>query len=360
MNEKRHSVFISSTYEDLKEARLAAQDAIIISVDFPVQMEYFPASDEKAFDLIKNLLDKCDYYILIIAGRYGSVAEDGLSYTHKEFRYAVEQGIPVLVMLHGDRGKISADRSEGSEDGKARLEAFITEASTGRTRKNWTTPDDLKNQVFSALAHAKLMKPRVGWVRGDTVASLDALKQLNDVRKENAEFRDALSHSEVEIHLARLPEIESQIDIDFLPAAKNRGSSGTIKTTWMAIFPLLYDNIRCNEDQYSGGYYISENSTCIDFASALLQEISDEYTRYSFRISTTTLKMLTIYFIEAGLMLPEGGTSLFTDFAHKVARRQRFAESISPRFILHRGKIDPVQNLPEHPKSISIDDEIPF
>ena len=71
-------------------------------------------------------MDKCDYYILIIAGRYGSVAEDGLSYTHKEFRYAVEQGIPVLVMLHGDRGKISADRSEGSEDGKARLEAFIT------------------------------------------------------------------------------------------------------------------------------------------------------------------------------------------------------------------------------------------
>jgi hypothetical protein len=101
MHDKRYSVFISSTFEDLKDERRAVQDTVISAGDFPVQMEYFPATDEAAFDLIKSLLDKCDYYILIIGGRYGSLDSDGLSYTHKEFRYAVSKNIPVIVMLNG-------------------------------------------------------------------------------------------------------------------------------------------------------------------------------------------------------------------------------------------------------------------
>lgn len=107
MSSKRYQVFISSTYEDLVSERRGVQDVVISNGDFPVQMESFPAADEDQFEFIKTLIDQCDYYILIIAGRYGNVAEDGISYTHKEFRYAASKGIPILVMVHADRSKIS-------------------------------------------------------------------------------------------------------------------------------------------------------------------------------------------------------------------------------------------------------------
>ncbi len=52
----------------------------------PAGMELFPAIDEGQWEFIKKVIDDCDYYLLIIGGRYGSVAEDGLSYTEKGIR----------------------------------------------------------------------------------------------------------------------------------------------------------------------------------------------------------------------------------------------------------------------------------
>ena len=38
------------------------------------------------------MIDECDYYVVILAGRYGSVDADGISFTEKEYRYALDQG----------------------------------------------------------------------------------------------------------------------------------------------------------------------------------------------------------------------------------------------------------------------------
>ena len=86
---KKFQVFISSTYEDLKDERKAVEETIIRSGDIPVGMEAFPAADNEQFEFIKTIIDVCDYYVLLIAGRYGSLAPDGLSYTEKEYLYAV-------------------------------------------------------------------------------------------------------------------------------------------------------------------------------------------------------------------------------------------------------------------------------
>ena len=50
--------------------------------------------------MIKQVIDLCDYYVLIIGARYGSLNETtGLSYTEMEYDYAVSKNIPVLVFL---------------------------------------------------------------------------------------------------------------------------------------------------------------------------------------------------------------------------------------------------------------------
>ncbi len=65
-------------------------------------MELFTASGRPPWEVIISPLDTTDYMILIIAGRYGSVGGDGISFTEREYDYAVRRGIPVLVFLHAE------------------------------------------------------------------------------------------------------------------------------------------------------------------------------------------------------------------------------------------------------------------
>jgi hypothetical protein len=63
----------------------------------PSGMEAFVAADIEQFEVIKKVIDLCDYYILIIGKRYGSInIKTQLSYTEMEYNYAIEKGIPVL------------------------------------------------------------------------------------------------------------------------------------------------------------------------------------------------------------------------------------------------------------------------
>lgn len=362
MHTKRYSVFISSTFEDLREERRAVQDGIIEVGDFPVQMESFPASDQDAFELITSLLDQCDYYVLIIGGRYGSLSEDGLSFTHKEFRYAVEKHIPVLVMLHGDLGTISADKTERTEDGRKRLESFISEASLGRTRKTWRTIGDLKTAVLNALGNAKQTKPRTGWVRGDTVANVDVLEQLNEVRQENAKFREELGTLEVHIPHIPLPPIEEALEVEFMSNRPQRqggyGSSGAIVTTWLSLFLHVHPNISWGSDD-EGGYWINERDSCVAIGSALVQEVFSGDAGAYFKISPNTFRKLTSYYIEAGLMLPQDNERPFTDIADRLARRHHFVKTDGPAFALVRGKAKVHSQAPEFEPQ-GMDDDIPF
>ncbi|MEH6478105.1 MAG: DUF4062 domain-containing protein [Sneathiella sp.] len=197
---KKYQVFISSTYDDLVEERKGVEQSIIRAGDIPVGMEAFPAADEEQFEFIKSVIDQCDYYILIVAGRYGSIAEDGLSYTEKEFRYAVEQKIPVLFMLRAEIDKLPADKT--ARDGKTRkkLNDFIDLVSKDRIRKTWSTIDGLKLLTRESLDHSKATKPRPGWVRGDLAATPELLKQITELTAERDKLvRDSKSVSPVQL-----------------------------------------------------------------------------------------------------------------------------------------------------------------
>ncbi len=60
----RYQVFVSSTYEDLREERQQATQAILEAGSFPSGMELFPASDDTQWDLIKSVIEEADYYVV--------------------------------------------------------------------------------------------------------------------------------------------------------------------------------------------------------------------------------------------------------------------------------------------------------
>ena len=100
--DKRYQVFVSSTYDDLQDERKEVMQALLELDCIPAGMELFPASSEDQWSLIKRVIDDCDYYILIIGGRYGSVGPEGISYTQMEFEYALKTGKPIISFNNSD------------------------------------------------------------------------------------------------------------------------------------------------------------------------------------------------------------------------------------------------------------------
>ena len=169
--EKKYQIFISSTYKDLIEARSKVRDAILSMMHFPVGMEMFNAADEEQWEIIQETIDSSDYYVLILGQRYGSVIESGsdagISYTEKEFRYAREKKIPILVFIIDDDVAIKPEFMEKDPESIKKLADFKTEAKKGRTVQWWTNIDELAREVSESLHQQMDRKKRPGWIRGD-------------------------------------------------------------------------------------------------------------------------------------------------------------------------------------------------
>lgn len=168
--EIKHQVFVSSTYRDLVEERKAVIHALLELDCIPSGMELFPAADEDAWTLIKEVIDGCDYYVLILAGKYGSTSPDGVGYTEMEFDYAASISKPIIAFLHENLESLPAANTEKSEAMQIKLGAFREKAKSEHC-KFWNTPDDLGGKVSRSLIQLRKRHPSPGWVQGKYAAS---------------------------------------------------------------------------------------------------------------------------------------------------------------------------------------------
>lgn len=137
-------VFISSVITGYADERAAAKGAIE-SLDLrPVMAETAASSPDPSKVALLGQIDRCDVVVLLMAGWYGYVGENGLSPTEDEYNHAVDEGKPVLAFVHE-----GVDREEAQQ-------AFV-----GRVRGKWerdgvysssfSTPHELALLVVKAL-----------------------------------------------------------------------------------------------------------------------------------------------------------------------------------------------------------------
>jgi len=365
--DKIFHVFISSTYSDLKEERKKVSEAVAKAGFVAEGMEIFPASSQRQMDFIERVIDRCDYYVLIVAGRYGSVSEDGISFTEKEFRYAKSKGIPVLAFVREDMDGLPVNKSENDNDKKEKLHKLIEGLKSNTIIDYWSNPDQLSMKTLAALSQARVNFEGIGWIRGDRAATSDILNEINELRKENNRLRNDLGNLELDIPLPDLPNHTDTIRIDIAANFENRsyngsnkyGSDARIDCSWIELFPFFYSNIEWsgsdwNEESY---YFIEDDKSCIKIGSAIASFASGLDTGDAFRLTKNSFETLKSYFIEVGLMSPNNTEEPFTVSAKKFARRQRI-NSIANASTMNivEGKITMA------PQSVSpdLDDEIPF
>jgi hypothetical protein len=164
-SERRYQIFVSSTFRDLQAERERVAEAILELEGFPAGMELFPAANDRQWEFIKRQIEASDYYVLIIGGRYGSLAPDGVSYTEKEYDFAIKLKIPVMAFLSQNLETPSLDQQETEPHLRERLLNFRKKAAAGKLVKFFSSADELKVAVWQALTYAFSHEHRPGWTR---------------------------------------------------------------------------------------------------------------------------------------------------------------------------------------------------
>jgi hypothetical protein len=248
--DKRYQVFVSSTYEDLREERQEVMQALLELDSIPSGMELFPAANEDQWTLIKGVIDDCDYYLVVIGGRYGSVGPAGISYTQMEYEYAVAQGKPVIAFLHKDPGALPAKKCEKTPEGKEKLDAFRDLAQEKMCRY-WTSSADLGSVVSRSLVKLIKTHPAVGWVRADLLPDQSTAEEMLRLRKRIEELENSLGTSPAGTE--HLSQGDDSIELNFSFGAFKDSKSyaaeakyrHTFHATWNELFaavsPLLID-----------------------------------------------------------------------------------------------------------------------
>jgi nucleoside 2-deoxyribosyltransferase len=242
--EKRYQTFVSSTYEDLREERQAVIQALLELDCMPYGMELFPAADEEQWKFIQRAIDDCDYYIVIVGGKYGSIGPGGKSYTHMEYEYAINKGKPVIAFLHENPGKLPAERSESTEQGKSALDDFRTLART-RLCKSWNSTDHLGSVVSRSMVQLIKSRPAVGWVRANLVADESAAQEITRLRRKIEELEADLTKLSLSVLAEPVDaghgERSVQIRFAYIEEFKGKGieRSGVLEVTWNEIFAAL-------------------------------------------------------------------------------------------------------------------------
>lgn len=122
----------------------------------------------------------CDYYVLILGKRYGSVNEKtGISYTEMEYNYAIDKGIPVLVFALDDSVELDDEKVEKDDIKRGKLAEFKSRAMGNRLASIWRDQSDLMGKVAISIMQAKNEIKDLDGIEGMMRKRKDCKKKLN-------------------------------------------------------------------------------------------------------------------------------------------------------------------------------------
>lgn len=310
--EKRYQVFVSSTYADLREERQRVIQALMEMDCIPSGMELFPAADEEQWHFIKRVIDDCDYYLLIIGGRYGSTTPQGMSYTEKEYDYAIEKGMRVVALLHANPDEIPLGKSEGDPELRGRLKAFREKVATNRLVKFWTTANELPGLVALSLSKTIKTYPAVGWIRADQAANTQLLNDLNELRKEKDELEKEVARSRrsAALKIPDLAPLDDPITIFGLSSPLSSGVRWEFKTTWKELFAIVSPYlVKHPEDSYLNG--ILAEYLCGQSGSSCFRPSINDHVYHTVRTQFQALGLIKISYSAT----TSGGAALFWELS---------------------------------------------
>jgi hypothetical protein len=155
------SVFISSTSLDLRDHRAAVKQVIERLEMRPIDMANFGSRPGDAVDVSLDQVHVADYFVGIVAHRYGYVIEGTVkSVTEQEYDEAVRRRIPRLMYLVDPNYAWPSKFIEKDAAVQERLSRFKARIEKETVRSLFTSPENLSQQVATDLARLVQIRRR--------------------------------------------------------------------------------------------------------------------------------------------------------------------------------------------------------
>ncbi|MDB5555998.1 MAG: hypothetical protein JWL86_5982, partial [Rhizobium sp.] len=247
-------------------------------------------------------------------GRYGSVGDEGLSFTEMEYDYAVERGVPVLGFIRDNVGDIPFDQTEKSEKGRKKLDAFRQKVMS-RTCRKYLTASELGMAVMKSLMAGARIRPRVGWVRADQARSeedvlrerklTEELEAANeDIAELERAIRDrAILGDEIPTELLAQGDDICALTVTFSGEDKKHVKED-IELTWNEIFKVIGPTVCGYIMRKREGY--GENQTYPfqdNLEEHIRAKIIDRVQNRKIKIETSQVDACVLQFKELGLLM---------------------------------------------------------
>lgn len=163
---KIYSAFISSAFIPLRNERKEVIDVLLDFRILPIGMEHFTVSTNGEFSDIQELIDESDFFIMLLGDSYGSRDKDGVSWTEREYQYAMQKDKPIVVIVCDKLAALlEKDASELIED--QRLQVDFCKRIGGYTR---TVSDEFTIKIIiSQFFHTYNFARCTGWARVENI-----------------------------------------------------------------------------------------------------------------------------------------------------------------------------------------------
>jgi hypothetical protein len=151
-------IYISSTFEDLKDYRENVYKQLRKLRHDVISMEDYVAGDQRPLDQCLKDVGTADIYIGIIAWRYGYIPlehnPDNRSITELEYRHALGSHKQCLIFLLEERTPWSPDLMDaqtGKKDAGKNIRRFRDELAKRHTISKFNNADQLASDVLAAV-----------------------------------------------------------------------------------------------------------------------------------------------------------------------------------------------------------------
>jgi len=148
MSEKAKIIFISSTFEDLKNHRRKIWD-LLGAYDVNIRgMEKFGARKEAPLTTCLSEVEQCDVFLAIIAFRLGSIDDaSGKSFTQREYERALELKKDILIYIADEKDSRISPQDMDFDERRQKLIAFKSILRERHTIDTFISEDDLAQKV---------------------------------------------------------------------------------------------------------------------------------------------------------------------------------------------------------------------
>lgn len=164
--EKRYQVFISTTYPDMQTARQAMMLPLMDADMVPMSMDLHLEDSHSLMPVAQRMIDDCDYFVVLLGGRYGALSPLGLSFSHREYIFAATKRKPVLALIHDQPHTLPEGAREPTREGQVRRDDFARLLENKVPSYRWREESELAGLVSKVMPEMMRQYPAQGWVRG--------------------------------------------------------------------------------------------------------------------------------------------------------------------------------------------------